>query len=237
MLCWLLSALAIAGYVMVARTKLTLLEFVVPLSLMIIVVWPWDPSRLVMPLLPFVLFYTLMGVRLLHRLRQQARKAVNVRTQSAVLGVLVWCLVALSTHINVKHILSLYGPPDQRLPWIKGFEENETMINWVGKNLPKDEIIIAPNAALLHLYTGNKTVSADDPDGNWENWKQMGVRHLVWTSTTRLSDPDLAESKYKRVYRSSGLLNLRVLDLGPPSSRLPWSSVAPPITAKVDTFK
>jgi hypothetical protein len=220
-----LSLLVLVGFVAAARERVTLVEFVLPLSLMVTLLWGWEQFRLLLPSLPFFIFYLLMGVRAVHRLYQRLHEAANPRAQWIAVAVVVWCFVSFNLYANVKFILRKYDPvPAERSRWIRAFEENEEVLKWAQENLPKSEVVAVQNPALLYLYTGHKTVASDDPAGNWETWNRIGVRYMVRTSPYRLPDPDANESKYRTVYRHRGELNLRVLDLGPPSSRMPWGA-------------
>jgi hypothetical protein len=72
-----LTALAIIGFIAAARERMTLAEFVTPLSLATSILWGWEQFRFLLPLIPFLIFYQLMGLRavleLLARYRTSAR--------------------------------------------------------------------------------------------------------------------------------------------------------------------
>ncbi len=72
-------SLAISGYLTVARKKITLAEIVVLLSLIITVIWPWEPFRFILPLLPFMVFYLLMGVGAIYHLSQRWQSPAHPR--------------------------------------------------------------------------------------------------------------------------------------------------------------
>jgi hypothetical protein len=117
--------------------------------------------------------------------------------------------------------------PEPGLNWVRSFKENEVMLEWMRETLPKDQVVVATNPALVHLYTGHKTVGFDDPAANWETWNHINVRYLARLSVTPVPNPDPDESRYDLVYRSRGELNLRVIDFGPTSSRLAWGKAHP----------
>ncbi|MEK7832026.1 MAG: hypothetical protein AAB401_13110, partial [Acidobacteriota bacterium] len=58
-----LSIFAIVGLIAAARQKVTMAEFAIPLSLAVTALWPWETFRFVLPLIPFVIFYFVMGIR------------------------------------------------------------------------------------------------------------------------------------------------------------------------------
>ncbi|HZS10593.1 MAG TPA: hypothetical protein VFD58_37535 [Blastocatellia bacterium] len=219
-----LTILALAGFAYVVWWRLTLAEIVVPLSLLVTLTWGWEQFRLILPLVPFLLFYLLMGLRVIVSLHQRLNDSVNERAGWLPLTLAVWLSCALSLYSNVGYLLKKNSAvSEKRLLWVGAFEENEALIRFVGERVPGEAIIATQNPALLHLYTGHKTIAADNPAASWERWNKLGVGYLARTSAYPLpADP--AENKYQTIYRSDGRLNLRVLDLGPPSSRAPWGS-------------
>jgi hypothetical protein len=223
MISFLLTLLAVAGFVWAARERLTLAEFAVPLSIGVMVLWGWEQYRLLLPTLPFLIYYMLMGVRLIIRLFRLSFGQEDAPRKSFPLLVVAWLFVASNIYANVQYIQKKYDPvPEYRLQWIRSFEENESLIKYIGENIPKDEVIASQNPALVHLYTGHKTVASDDPASSWETWNRIGVRYIARTSPFQLPKPDANESRYKTIYRSGGYLGLRIVDLGSPDSRPPW---------------
>lgn len=222
----LLSALALGGYILTVREKITLAEIALPLSLAIIVAWPFPTFRYFAPFLPFVIFYVGMGLCAVYRLRRKGFTTLptsDLRVQWTMIGIVALGVVALNLYSNFDYIGRKYADTAQERPlWIQIFEENEVLLQWASQNLPADGAIAAQNPALTHLYTGRKTISLDNPEGNWEMWNRLGVRYIMRTSPIRVAEPDASESQYRVIYRSRGRLNLRITDLGPPSSRVPW---------------
>ena len=136
---------------------------------------------------------------------------------------LVWLFVGASVYSNFEFIQRKQDPsPTHGSKWIRAFNENEALIQYVAANVPKDTTLATQNPALVHLYTGHKTVASDDPASAWENWKKLGVRYLVQTSPYALGNPTANENKFRLAYRQEGAFNLRVLDLGEPAARPNW---------------
>lgn len=217
------TALALIGFVSVVRERMTLAEFVTPLSIGVTILWGWEQYRLLLPLVPFLLFYILMGVRFFARLYQKLYDAPNPRGALIPLLVFSWLFVLSNLYANYHYIQRKYDPiPANGLRWISAYEENEAFIEHIGETVPKDDVIATQNPALLHLYTGHKTIASDDPAGAWETWNRLHVRYLARTSPGPLPPPDANEGKYRSAFRQSGALNLRLVDLGDPSSRPVW---------------
>jgi len=217
------ALLAIIGFVATVRERMTLAEFVTPLSIGVTIMWGWEQYRLLLPLTAFLLFYILMGVRFFAQLYQKLYDEPNPRGVLIPLLVFSWLFVLSNLYANYQYIQRKYDPsPAYQLRWISTYEENEALIKHIGESVPKNAVIASQNPALLNLYTGHKTVASDDPAGSWETWNKLGVRYLARTSVGPLPKPDANENKYQTIYRQSGGLNLRLVDLGEPSSRPAW---------------
>ncbi len=217
------ALLALAGYIAAVRERLTLAEIVTPLAMGVSLLWGWEQYRLLLPLVPFFLFYLLMGVRLIARLYQKLYAGTKPSAERIPILVVSWLFVVSAFYSNYQYLQRKYDPvPENRSRWISAFEENEAFIKHIGDNVPKDEVIATQNPALVNLYTGHKTVAFDDPAARWEVWNRIGVRYLAKTSPYQLPKPDADESKYRMIYRSGGAFGLRLIDLGPPSSRPAW---------------
>lgn len=219
----LFTALALFGYVMTVRQRLTLAEIVVPLALAISISWGWEQFRLLLPLVPLLLYYLLMGIKGFGDLYRMLTGEQAGTKQWMPATTLIWVIVVSNLYSNNQYIQRMNDPsPAYQLKWLKAFNENEAVIKYVGDNLPKDAVLATQNPALVYLYTGHKTVASDNPAGAWENWKKVGVRYLVRTSPFPLDKPDASESKFNIIYRQGGLLNLRVVDLGEAATRQAW---------------
>lgn len=218
-----LMLLALAGYIRIVMNRLTVVELVVPFSIVVSCLWGWEQYRLVLPLAPFLLCYLLMGVRGIARLFRKLDKEARAGRESIAMLVFAWLFVLFNLYGNVRYIQKKNEPqPENGLRWIRSFEENLDLINHISANIPKEDVIATQNPALVHLFTGHKTVASDDPAGSWEAWNRIGVRYLAQTSPLPLARSEPAENKFRTVYRADGMLNLRLIDLGPPSSRPVW---------------
>lgn len=217
------AALAIIGFIACLRERMTLAEFVTPLSIGVTILWGWEQYRLLLPLVPFLLFYILMGVRFFAQLYQKLYDEPKPRGALIPLLIFSWLFVLSNLYANYQYIQRKYDPiPANGLRWVSSYEENEAFIKYIGENVPKTDVIATQNPALVHLYTGHKTVASDDPAGSWEAWTRLRVRYLARTSPVTLPPPDANEAKYRNAFRQSGTLNLRLIDLGDPSSRPVW---------------
>ncbi len=219
------TILALAGFIRLLREKMTVAELSVAFSFGIMLMWPWEPFRFMLPLTALLIFYILKGVEAVIRLHQKLRQIPLAQSNPVVAVAVIVCILAISLYGNVNYLSRKFSDsPTEQPPWLSTFDENEKLFLWVRENLKRDEIISTSNPGLVYLYTGNKTVAFHDPAGNWDVWKKMNVRYLVRTSSFILPPPENVpeERGLQVIYRQPGILNLRVLDFGPAETRSSW---------------
>jgi hypothetical protein len=216
---FVLSFFLIIGFISVVREKVTLAEIAIPLLLFVIMLWPWETIRFVLPMTPFVLFYFLMGFRALHRL---ARAQTSPAATWVMPSVVIALIICIHLYGNAAYLSRKLGDSTfDRPQWLQTFDDAETLFKWVNQSIPKNETIATLNPPLVHLYTGHKTVAWEEPAKNWELWKQLGIRHLVWVSAFPIA-PEPDQRQYQTVYRSKSSSDFRVVDLGPVEKRGNW---------------
>jgi len=221
----LLSLLTVVGFIYAARREASLAEFVIFFSFLMIVIWPGELFRQVLPYLPFLLFYLALSVTGIHSfypgLKALAAPSARLKLACALVGV----ILAINLYGNAVYLSKLFGSSLERPVTIRIFEENEELLKWMRERTPLDGVAATANPPLVYLLSGHKTVGSDDPAKYWETWNQLGVRYLVRTQYAYRPVPnDPAEAAYKTLYRQRGELNLRIVDLGQPPSRPVWGS-------------
>ena len=222
----LFSIVALIGYLASARKKLSLAEIVVPLAMGICLLWGWEQYRLLLPLVPFFFLYLLTGASAVAALGWRLARREGGSAEAIPLAILPWMFVIGALDGNLRYIERKYDPvPSNRTRWIRAFEEHESFMRYVGDHVPKDETIATDNPALLNLYTGHKTIASSNPEARWRVWNRLGVRYYAKTSPY-LVELDANESSYPVIHRSDGILELQLLDLGPPSLRPPWGQAS-----------
>ena len=180
---YLFSAVALLGFVSTIRRGASSAEFMVPLSIALIVVWPWPAYRFVLPLTPYLFFYLLAGLRTMTRALPVARVALL-------------CVIGLNVADHVQYILESRSAT---LDWAANAQEIDALLDWMRHHVTGDGYVATTNPALVHLRTGRRTVAIDDPAANWQRWKSMGVRYLVCLVP---GQPPPADGPYKELYRS-----------------------------------
>lgn len=220
-----LSLIVLLGFIVAARERLTLAEIVVVCSLGITTLWPWETYRFVLPLVAFIAFYFLMGVRFLVQLVRSKGGAGAEAGQWRLMTGLAVVLALISLVGHTRYIyFSFSNSPFERPQWLQIWDEAETMLTWIKRSVPRDGIITTANPPLVYLYTGNKTVALDQPAQSWATWNKVGVRYMVKASIYP-EPPDPAEAKYKLIYQARSGIAFRILDLGDPANRPAWGDL------------
>jgi hypothetical protein len=177
-------------------------------------------------LLPLLAFYLVEGAKAVTGLLRLAAEGGQTRVAITV-------LVLFLTGYAFDHFNYVIAKNSERARapiWLNAHEANESALRWMREHLrPEDGVIATNNPALSHLYTGSATTSNGDPAENWELWKTLNVRYLAYVGWPVFFPPPRAmEAPFRTIYQSPGVprgvqnYNLRVLDLGPVSSRPDW---------------
>lgn len=222
-LSFLLSLFAIIGYVAVCRERLTLVELLVPLSLAVTLLWPFDPLRFVLPLAPFLIFYLLYGVKTSYDFFQQKLGETELRSSWHLFGITVSLFLVLHVYEHATYIGAKYQADAATRPFfLRMFEENREMVIWVKENTQPDAIIAAENPPFVYLYADRKTVQQGDVRADWEQYEKVGVRYWARTGMGLVGPITANERQYRIVYPPKGQLGVRVIDLGTPGQRKAW---------------
>jgi hypothetical protein len=243
----ILSLVTLLGFVVKARERITLAEIALPLSLALILLWPWPPLRLVLPYLPFLLFYFVSGCQFIQQTNQRLTRRVNVGAQAQAAVIILGAVAVLYGYDHLIYIAGKFkaapGAVPVRLP---KFDENLAAMEWMKKTLPRDGSAVgATNPPLVHLYTGFKTVALEDFAQRLGSWEKLRVRYIAFLGSPFPVPPPVEDEKANwMIYPAElkgktgtitfdprqppnllplldGEWNIRVLDTKPRSER-PW---------------
>lgn len=166
-----LFGLMAAGWVVALRRLAGPAEFIVPLSLAVIVAWPFWTFRFILPLTPFLLVYLVEGLRA----ATPGASRVPALVMIGVAGLSLFDHVEYVTRARVR-------PPD----WRVMAEDTDGVMAYLQQQAGGG-LIAASNPALVHLHTGTPTVQLDEIDG--PALKARGVRFVVWVHPVRMRPP------------------------------------------------
>ncbi len=156
-----LGAIIVWGFVRTVRERWTIAEFLVPISLLITVVWPFWSFRFVLPLTPFLYVYLVKGL---------------VHVAAARIALLV--VVSLNVYDHAGYIAAARSDP-KGADWVATYQEIETTLDWMKVHLDADAVVASTNPALVHLRTGHKTITFDRIAEPWSTWRGRGARYVA----------------------------------------------------------
>jgi len=182
----LLSALIVWGFIRTVRERVTVAEILVPVSLVITVLWPFWSFRFVVPLTPFLYLYFVKGL------------TVSPRLPLARVALLT--VIGLNLYDHAGYVSTLRSEP-QRIDWLAKFSELETSLDWMKAHLNEDAVVAATNPALVHLWTGQKTITLDRVTEPWSAWRDRGARYIACLVPHEL--PSASRGPYRLLYTSA----------------------------------
>lgn len=214
----------VLGFIAILREKIRVAELVVAGSIVLTLIWPFETIRFVLPLVPFLLYYLIRGLRPIANWYSK----LNDQAGDQPSYTLAYCLIGFILLVNVAgNLLYTYqsrsGGQTAMPRQVEVFQEHKDLFKYIEETVPQDTVLAAANPPLTYMFTGRKTVGMGTPAKKWELWKKIGVSHMVFTSYTPLGPPDDAESRFTIAYKTKGRMNFRLLDLGPVAGRKDWS--------------
>lgn len=180
-----LGGVVLLGFVQTARRRVTVAEVLVPVSLGIILAWPFWTFRFILPLAPFLFFYLIEGIRAVAPAR--------------VARLALLCLIGINLSDHARYVLDARDAErSSRITWLVQARETAQVLEWVAANAGEG-VIATTNPALVYLRTGHKTIFFDKPLDDWNAWKTRGVRYVVSLLPV---EPPASRGPFKLLYRS-----------------------------------
>lgn len=173
--------------------------FVIYLAL--ISFWPYyEDGRYVLPILPFVLFYFILGLK---KIKNFLPKRANRIYPLLLLPVFILQILSLPMKkISLQDIAVPY--------------KNFILLHkWIAANLPSGEIIISRKPTVTYFYTGHKSMRYSFTPKTEEIWQEIikiNAKYLVVDEFTRETYLYLSPFLYE--YKNKLMLLYRIGDTG-----------------------
>jgi hypothetical protein len=202
-----LTLVAALGFVAACRRRVTVAEPLVVLALGMIVLWPFWTFRFVLPLVPFLLVYFVLGVETIGVGLGRLHRSIAPAPYSMA-RIFLMVLIGLHVMDHAQYIALAYG--DQYGgQWKSEAAGIYQVTDWIRAHPSPPGVVAADNPALVYLYTGRQTVAIDSYDDKWSRWQRMGVRYVVsLVHGLPLVDPR-AELRFKLPDRNAWAYELR----------------------------
>jgi hypothetical protein len=188
----LLSAVVVAGYLGYATERMTVVELLVPLTTVMVLVYPYWTFRFILPLAPFIFIYLLGGCRMLTSRLSSADVWQPARV--VIVSIVALQLIDHATYIRVYRDAQLA----QQIDWLAEARDLDKALAWIEANLAETGSIASTNPALVYLRTGRKGVTFDGSRLQVDEWKALGIRYVA---SFRASDVPTALKQRRVVYR------------------------------------
>jgi len=187
---FVLSLIAIVGYVRTVRERAGVPELLVPLTIAMAVLVPFWTFRYVLPVAPFIAVYVVQGLR------------TTASDRWRLARMLILLVIGFDAYDHVRYVLDLRGRASgDAVEWVADGREVDEVLAWMKDNLVDEGAVAASNPALVYLRTGRKGVAMDDWRAKWTAWKAHGIRYLVALSPLDL--PDASAAPYRLLYRTA----------------------------------
>jgi hypothetical protein len=172
-----LTLIAGLGFVVAWRRRATVAEWLVPLAIAMIALWPFWTFRFLLPLVPFLFGYLVMGAEALaHAIGRVSPR--RVLDPAAAVRTFMCVLIGLNAIDHTQYIAQAYGAP-RGVPWKAHAAEIGEMLSWLRQHATDDGVIASDNPALVYLHTGHRTVAIDSFEDMWTRWNRLGVRYVA----------------------------------------------------------
>ena len=154
----ILGTLIVAGWVGHLLFRRRLLDFYLLCYLGICLLWPWEPLRLSVPLIPFLFYYLWFEGRMIVLALIERRPEVKRYGQWLIIGlIVVWLVISGLQQARFayhRHSDPYFGVSvDAKKRW-QGLYE---LFTWIESNVQHDEVMASKNDDRLYLYTGRHT--------------------------------------------------------------------------------
>ena len=216
---WIFSLIILIGFIFQCRRRLTSVEVLIPLTLALIVIWPWLTFRFVLPLAPFLIAYFIDGSRVIARwLTERFKRDFD---DFAIVRIALFCFIFFFALEHVRYI-DIFQTNRSAIPNVKfGLHLDETC-RWMRDNLPENAIVASTNPAKVYLMTNRLAVSGELTEQAWNYWQQRGIRYMAVLRGIKDGPLEANEGKYKTVFATATTPSLHVIDLGDPARRESW---------------
>lgn len=163
-----MSGLAVIGFGWQIKKRITFLELFVAIYTISIVIAPMDGGiRYLLPVVPFYIFYSLQGIRLLAEQRPFRTVALGGLAAAVVLtyafGYSVYSFKEMPNGISSKEAVEFLG--------------------YINRNTAPNDVVIFGKPRALSLYTGRKSsfypVVRDDDQAIWNYFRKINATYIV----------------------------------------------------------
>ena len=177
----LFDGIMLIGFISKLKEKVTPLELYVVIYVIIYLFWPYVQVRFLWPLLPFVFFYFIIGIKTILKPIKTRLIRKHYKTL-AFSGLFIFLLGFSPRHKEFLHIIKTPYTERKDDEMIK---EHENAFLWLRNNTKKEDILITEDASLFYLYTQRKATGLncfEDAEETMKDINKYRGNYLIVTS-------------------------------------------------------
>ena len=151
-----LATLLMTAILVPILLRRSLPDWYIALYLGMILIWPWEPTRFLVPLTPLLYLYlfSFLGQIGTAISRRKGKAGLYLRTFS--IGI-----TAVFVLLNIGHQIN-YSAQIQRADMPAAWAARYRLFNWLKENTAEDAVLASLNDYQLYLYAGRQTVRTFD---------------------------------------------------------------------------
>jgi len=168
----LITIITLTGLLVTLVARRSLLPLYVIASVGICILWPWEPTRYLVSLTPFIAaFFFKPLVDLARALGPRMQKWSQ---KGALVILLAYLFLEIAT--GTRHVLYLHSDAYAASPDAQLWADIQACYTWLNEHTASDDVLAMVNTPQGYLYTGHPTVKAIQQP---EKLHVFGVRYAV----------------------------------------------------------
>ncbi len=188
----LLAVLTITAVLVPIVLRRNLLDWYVAIYLGMILVWPWEPTRFLVPLVPLLYLYAFSFFEKFDLFRLFKKNELKI-----VVKRVLFAFVAVFIVFNVIGQYK-YGRGARIAETPKIWRARQRVFDWIEKNTSKDDVLASMSDYQLYLYANRQAIR---PFGDMSIIKRYGIDYVVLIPYGGVMvNTDLSRLKFEQLY-------------------------------------
>lgn len=126
----------------------------------LLLIWPWEPSRFLIPLIPFLVLSFFVSLELLAE-KLQARSLISPRLSNLILPICLGILLLSHLISDIRFTAIVWRSGDYSFEAAQFWQDTSLAYQWINENVSKDSLLGCMPALEAHayLFTERKSVA------------------------------------------------------------------------------
>lgn len=190
-----LAVLVAGGLLGQILLRRALSDWYVAFYLGLALLWPWEPTRFVVPLIPLLYRYVFFEINLLATALKQQTRWTRMLRFAALAAVAIFILANVVT--QVKFAWTIHQTVEPSPEWGARFR----LFDWIKRNTTQTSVLAAMNDYQVFLYTDRAVVR---DLGSTEALRHYGVDYVVLIPYGGVMvSGDLSRMRFDPIYRAN----------------------------------